>query len=94
MKTEYKELKISRETAERWYNGEDKELKGLALTAFPDLEQIKCDFKEGELLALSYYEDFRFFSVKKFKEYRKDKIKVDEFGYEWEFAKRIEYTLL
>jgi hypothetical protein len=35
---ETREIKISRETAERWYNGNDKELKELALQTYPELE--------------------------------------------------------
>jgi hypothetical protein len=35
---ETREIKISRETAERWYNGNDKELKELALQTYPELK--------------------------------------------------------
>jgi len=35
---ETREIKISRETAERWYNGCDKELKELALQTYPELK--------------------------------------------------------
>jgi len=37
MKT--RNLKISKETATRWYNGKDTELKQLALQTFPELEE-------------------------------------------------------
>jgi hypothetical protein len=35
---ETREIKITRETAERWYNGNDKELKELALQTYPELK--------------------------------------------------------
>ena len=35
---ETREIKITRETAERWYNGCDKELKELALQTYPELK--------------------------------------------------------
>ncbi len=35
---ETREIKISRETAERWYNGDDKELKELAFQTYPELK--------------------------------------------------------
>ena len=34
-----REIKISFDTAIRWYNGTDKELKGLALQTYPELEK-------------------------------------------------------
>jgi hypothetical protein len=36
---ETRNLKISKETANRWYNGNDTELKQLALQTFPELEE-------------------------------------------------------
>jgi hypothetical protein len=36
---ETRNLKISKETANRWYNGSDEELKQLALQTFPELEE-------------------------------------------------------
>jgi hypothetical protein len=35
---ETREIKITRETAERWYNGNDVELKELALQTYPELK--------------------------------------------------------
>ena len=34
-----REIKISLDTATRWYNGTDEELKGLALQTYPELEK-------------------------------------------------------
>jgi hypothetical protein len=36
---ETRNLKISKETANRWYNGSDEELKQLALQTFPELAE-------------------------------------------------------
>jgi hypothetical protein len=48
---ETREIKISRETAERWYNGCDNELKELALQTYPELKEP--EYKIGEVYAFA-----------------------------------------
>ncbi len=52
---ETREIKITRETAERWYNGNDKELKELALQTYPELKEP--EYKIGEVYAFADYMD-------------------------------------
>jgi hypothetical protein len=54
-----KTIKITIDTATRWYNGEDQELKELALQAFPELvEQV---IKKGTLVWVRDYDDSQWF---------------------------------
>jgi hypothetical protein len=46
---ETRNLKISKETANRWYNGSDTELKQLALQTFPELAEKELPKSWGDL---------------------------------------------
>jgi hypothetical protein len=46
---ETRNLKISKETANRWYNGNDTELKQLALQTFPELAEKELPKSWGDL---------------------------------------------
>ena len=46
---ETRNLKISKETAIRWYNGSDEELKQLALQTFPELAEKELPKSWGDL---------------------------------------------
>ena len=48
---ETREIKITRETAERWYNQCDKELKELALQTYPELKEP--EYNIGEVYAFA-----------------------------------------
>jgi hypothetical protein len=66
---ETREIKITRETAERWYNQCDKELKELALQTYPELKEP--EYNIGEVYAFADDEvDFEkgFFSVSELEE--------------------------
>lgn len=52
------------------------------------------DFKEGETLAFSDCEDFRYFHVSKFMKQSKHKTFQSNDGVYWKFAKRIKFELL
>lgn len=55
---ETRELKITLDTATRWYNGHDNELKELAVQTFPELEKPKRAMSFEELGKVSgYYVD-------------------------------------
>jgi hypothetical protein len=55
MKPESREIKLSLETATRWYNGNDNELKELALQTFPELAIKKLPKSWEELGKISGY---------------------------------------
>jgi len=55
MKPETREIKLSLETATRWYNGTDKELKELALQTFPELAKKELPKSWGELGEINGY---------------------------------------
>lgn len=50
-----REIKISQETANRWYNGTDSELKALALQTYPELEVIELPKNWEELGEIDGY---------------------------------------
>jgi hypothetical protein len=52
---ETRNLKISKETANRWYNGNDTELKQLALQTFPELEEKELPKSWEELEEIDGY---------------------------------------
>ena len=52
---ETRNLKISKETANRWYNGSDEELKQLALQTFPELAEKELPKSWEELEDVSGY---------------------------------------
>jgi hypothetical protein len=52
---ETRNLKISKETANRWYNGNDTELKQLALQTFPELGEKELPKSWEELEGVSGY---------------------------------------
>ena len=52
---ETRNLKISKETANRWYNGSDTELKQLALQTFPELAEKELPKSWEELGDVSGY---------------------------------------
>jgi hypothetical protein len=55
---ETREIKLTLDTASRWYNGNDKELKELALTTFPELGKKELPKSWEELDWLDgYYVD-------------------------------------
>lgn len=53
---ETRPIQISKETATRWYNGEDNELKQLAIQTYPELDEATpkagdlCLFEDNEVL--------------------------------------------
>ncbi len=62
---ETRNVKISLETATRWYNGTDKELKELALQTFPELAKKKLPKSWEELEELNgFYVDARLKIIK------------------------------
>jgi hypothetical protein len=52
---ETRSVKISLETAQRWYNGTDKELKELALQTYPEVAKKELPKKWEELKKISGY---------------------------------------
>ena len=52
---ETRNLKISKETANRWYNGSDTELKQLALQTFPELKEKELPKSWEELGEIEGY---------------------------------------
>ena len=50
-----REIKISQETASRWYNGTDSELKALALQTYPELAVKELPKKWEELKRVEGY---------------------------------------
>jgi hypothetical protein len=93
---ETREIKITRETAERWYNGCDKELKELALQTYPELKEP--EYKIGEVYAFASSEkEFEngYFYVDTLK-----KITTGECPYKrtnggyWKFIRKIEYKFV
>ena len=45
-----REIKISLETATRWYNGMDTELKELAIQTYPELKELPKTWKELSII--------------------------------------------
>jgi hypothetical protein len=63
---ETREIKISLETATRWYNGNDKELKQLALQTYPELLKKELPKSWEELGKFNGYYVGEYCTIKKF----------------------------
>ena len=50
-----REIKISLDTATRWYNGTDEELKGLAIQTYPELAKKELPKSWEELGEIKGY---------------------------------------
>jgi hypothetical protein len=65
---ETRKLKISKETANRWYNGSDTELKQLALQTFPELaeKELPKSWEEAQRYTNTSLERYTNISLDKF----------------------------
>ena len=94
---ETREIKITRETAERWYNGCDKELKELALQTYPELKEP--EYKIGERYAfadMEHHFDIGSFDVGELHNvdlYHSQKWKM-KCGDWYKYIRKIEYKFL
>lgn len=75
-----REIKISIETAQRWVNGTDEELKGLALQTYPELAKKELPKSWEELLIIKGYYVDEYSEINKSKLLDKDDCNINIFA--------------